>query len=723
MPSPATYVRLLLLSLTGIAASPAAVAAPAAEPPVLRADAAVPPRADQRSKQLVSPSGDRRVDEFYWLNERENPAVRTYLEAENTYADAVLAPVAALRDSLYRELRDRIQEDDSSVPFVQNGYRYSARFTAGQDYPVIIRERIAGDGGTQVVLDVNELARGHDYCALGSFEVSPDSRLVAYAVDLTGRGLFTRRIRDLETGRDLPDSFPTGDTFAWSHDSRTLLYDTKDAVTLRNDRIWRHTLGQPTSADVLVHHESDESQYAMLSTTRSGDYFVISSGYTQIVEVRVLETRRPEGAFRVIRPREPNFFYDVDHSGDQFFIRTNWNAPDFRLMTAPVSDPRPENWSEFLPAQPDVFLESVAAFAEHLVTVERRDGLSRLRITRLSDRTSHVLDTGEPTYSLVLDRNADFAASFVRYRFTSPRTPVTIVDYGLESRERTVRKVQPVRGGFTPDDYVTEFIWVTARDGEKVPVSLVFRRGTPRDGSAPCLLQGYGSYGLSYDASFDRDAISLLNRGFVIAIAHIRGGMERGFRWHDEGRMQRKMNTFNDFIDCAEFLIREGYTAPARLFITGRSAGGLLMGAVVNLRPDLFRGAIIGVPFVDVLTTMSDPNVPLTTSEYTEWGNPAKPDEYEYMKRYSPYDNLRAGRHPHLLVTTSFADSQVQYFEPAKYVARLRTLASADTIVLLRTNFAGSHGGSSGRFQPLEDQALEYAWMLALLGRTSDAAP
>jgi oligopeptidase B len=684
---------------------------------LLRPDAAPAPRAERRPKELVSVSGDRRTDDYYWLNERDNPAVRAYLEAENAYADAVLSPVATLRETLVREMRRRVQEEDASVPFVKNGYVYRSRYQAGQEYPALLRRRLGEGHAEEVVIDSNQLAAGHEYFALGDVEVSPDNRLAAYSIDTSGRGLFQLRIRDLSTGRDLADGFPIGDAFAWANDSRTLLYDTKDPVTLRNDRIWRHRIGTAKGDDVLMHHEHDETQFAMLSKSRSGAYFLIHSGYTQTVEARVLEADRPEGEFRVIRPREPDIFYDVDHAGDRFFIRTNWQARNFRVMAAPVSDPSFANWRDVRPHRDDTLIEGVSVFARHLVTSERRGGLSRVRVTHLSDGASRELETGEPTFALSLERNEDFETAFVRTAFSSPRTPWTIIDFDLNTGERTIRKVQPVLGGFDPSNYATEFRWVAARDGTPVPVSLVYRKDTPRDGSAPCLLTGYGSYGLSYSPQFDRDRLSLLDRGFVMGIAHIRGGMEFGFRWYDEGRLRNKMNTFTDFIDCAEDLVRSGYTTSDRLFIEGRSAGGLLMGAVVNLRPDLFTGAIIGVPFVDVLTTMSDPTLPLTTSEYSEWGNPAVPEDYATMKRYSPYDNLRAGRYPHLLVTTSLADSQVQYFEPAKYVARLRTLVAPETLVLFRTNMAGSHGGASGRFRRLEERAVEYAWMLALLGR------
>ncbi|MBL7825513.1 MAG: S9 family peptidase, partial [Saprospiraceae bacterium] len=661
-------------------------------------------------------SGDKRIDEYYWLNERDNPAVKSYLEAENRYADSVLAPVAGMREKLYAEMKARIKEDDSTVPYFKNGYWYVVRFETGKEYPIFTRKKGDLNAAEEILVNVNDLAAGKEYCQFGGLQISPNNQLMAYSVDYSGRNLFKVYFKDLASGKSLPESFDIGGSFGWANDNKTLIYDTKDKVTLRNDKIWRHVLGTPQKQDVLMYHETDETQYAYMGKSKSEQYFFINSAYTQTVEVRYLDANNPAGEFKVIRPREKDFYYDVEHWNDQFLIRTNWDAKNFRLMQAPVNDPRRENWKDVLPHRDDVLLDGFTVFKDFLVTAEHKGGLSQVHIVRWNDKADHYIDTGEPTYACFIDNNPEFDTKTLRYGFSSMKTPTTIIDYNMETRAKEVKKVAPVLGGYDPANYATEFVWATARDGVKVPVSLVYKKGLKRDGSAPCHLTGYGSYGSSYDPYFNRDKVSLLDRGFVVGIAHIRGGMEMGYKWYEDGKMMNKMNTFNDFIDCSEFLVKEKYTSSDRLFVEGRSAGGLLMGAVTNMRPDLFKGVITGVPFVDVLTTMSDPSIPLTTGEYTEWGNPAIQAEYEYMKKYSPYDNLKPGNYPNLLVLTSFADSQVQYFEPAKYVARLRDLKTDKNVLLFKTNMAGSHGGSSGRFKRLEERAMEYAWMMGLLG-------
>lgn len=691
--------------------------APAAvKPSVFKPDAFTPPHPEKKPKELVAVSGDKRTDDYYWLNERDNPAVKAYLEAENRYADSVLAPVAKLRDQLYNELKARIQEDDASVPFFKNGYWYVTRFEKGKEYPVFTRKKGDLNAPEELLVDVNALAAGQPYCQFGDFQISPDNNMMAYAVDYTGRNLFKVYFRDLATGKDLPESFDIAGSFGWANDNKTLLYDTKDAVTLRTDKIWRHVIGTPHQKDVMMYQETDDTQYAYLNKSKSEQYFFINSAYTQTVEVHYLDANNPAGEFKLVRPREAGFYYELEHWNDQFLIRTNWDAPNFRIMQAPVSDPRRENWKDVLPHRNDVLIDGFTVFKDHLVTAEHKGGLSQLHIIRWADKKDHYIEIGEPTYQCNLDNNPEFNTATLRYNYSSMKTPPTVVDYNMETRAKEVKKVAPVLGGFDANNYTTEFIWATARDGVKVPISLVYKKGLKRDGSAPCHLTGYGSYGFSYDPSFNRDKLSLLDRGFVVAIAHIRGGMEMGFQWYEDGHLMHKMNTFTDFIDCAEFLTKEKYTSSDRLFIEGRSAGGLLMGAVTNMRPDLFKGVIAGVPFVDVLTTMSDPSIPLTTGEYTEWGNPANKAEYDYMKQYSPYDNVKKGDYPNMLVLTSFADSQVQYFEPAKYVAKLRELKTDHNALLFKTNMAGSHGGASGRFKRLEERAMEYSWMMGLLG-------
>ncbi len=686
------------------------------QPSVFHPEQFTPPHPEKKLKELVAANGDKRSDEYYWLNERENPAVTAYLQAENQYMDSVLAPIAPLREKLFAELKARIQEDDASVPYFKNGYWYITRFEKGKEYPIYSRKKGDLNAPEEIMVDVNELAKGKPYCQLGDMTVSPDNRLLAYGVDYTGRNLFKLYFKDLTTNQLLPDEFDYAGSAVWANDNKTILYDTKDAVTLRNDKVWRHVMGTDHKQDVLMYFEKDDTQYVYLSKSKSEQYFFINCAYTQTVEVLYLSANDPTGKFQVVRPREKDFYYSLEHWNDKFLVRTNWDAPNFRLMETPVTAPQRENWKDVLPHRDAVLLDNFTVFKDYLVTEEHKGGLSQVHLIRWADKADHYIEVGEPTYACNLGTNPEFDTKNLRYVFTSLKTPYTTVDYDMDSRVKTVKKVAPVLGGFDANNYTTEFVLVTARDGVKVPVSIVYKKGLQRNGSAPCHLTGYGSYGFSYDPSFNRDKISLLDRGFVVAIAHIRGGMEMGYKWYEDGKMMHKMNTFNDFIDCADMLVKEKYTASDRLFAEGRSAGGLLMGAVSNLRPDLFKGIITGVPFVDVLTTMSDASIPLTTGEYSEWGNPNIAEQYAYMKTYSPYDNLKAGNYPNLLVLTSLSDSQVQYFEPAKYVARLRELKTDKNPLLFYTNMTGSHGGSSGRFERLKERALEYGWMLGLLG-------
>ena len=688
----------------------------AVQPSLFQPQAYTVPHPEKKPKELLSASGDKRIDEYYWLNERDNPAVAQYLEAENRYADSVLAPLAAFSERLFEELKARIKQDDNSVPYLKNGYWYYTRFETGKEYPLYCRKKGALEEGEEIMLDVNELAKGHAFCEVSGLSVSKDNRVLAYAVDYSGRYLFKAQFKDLNSGQLLPETFDVAGSLVWANDHKTLIYDTKDEHTLRTNKIWRHTLGTDHKQDVLMYEEKDETLYANLSKSKSERFVFVNMGYTQNMETRYLDADHPEGEFTVLKPREKDFYYYVEHWGDQFLIRTNWNAPNFRLMQTPVSKPAQANWTDVLPHRPDVLLDEMSVFKDYIVTLERRGGLKQLHVIRMADKQDHYIDIGEPTYETAFDANPEFDTKILRYHFSSLKTPNTVVDYELASREKTVKKVTPVLGGFDSNNYQTEFVWAKARDGAQVPISIVYKKGLKRDGSAPCYLIGYGSYGFSYDPGFNRDVVSLLDRGFVYAIAHIRGGMEMGFQWYENGRMQHKMNTFNDFIDCAAMLCEEKYTGADRLFASGRSAGGLLMGAVANMAPQQFKGIITGVPFVDVLTTMSDASIPLTTGEYTEWGNPAVKEQYDYMKQYSPYDNLRAQAYPNMLVLTSFSDSQVQYFEPAKYVARLRDMKTDKNLLLFRTNMTGSHGGSSGRFERLKERALEYSWMLGVLG-------
>ncbi|MCC6411429.1 MAG: S9 family peptidase [Saprospiraceae bacterium] len=678
-----------------------------------------PPQAAKHPHTLRATNGEERTDPYYWLNQRDNPEVRAYLEAENRYADSVLQPVAGLQTTLFEEMKSRIKQDDNSVPYFHKDYWYYTRYETGREYPIYCRKKDNLDAAETIMLDVNLVAEGHAYCAVTGLRVSPDNQYLAYAVDFSGRNLFKAQFKNLQTGMMLPDAFPAGDgDLEWFADNRHVAYTTRDEVTLRTDKVWRHLLGADAATDKLLYHESDEATYANLSKSKSQKFLFISCGYAQNVEWQFLDAGTPDGNFKIIKPRDKEVYYDVEHHNEHFIIRTNFKAVNFRIMRAPVNTPGQANWEAFLPDSANILLSSMEVFRDYLVLGERKGGLKQIRIIRWSDKQEHYLDFGEPTYDADVLSLPDYNTHTLRYLFSSLKTPPSTFDYAMDTQQKSLRKVMPVLGGFNAKNYQTEFILVKAHDGVMVPVSIVYKKGLQRDGQAPCYLQGYGSYGFSYDAAFNRNLLSLIDRGFVCGIAHIRGGMEMGFEWYNNGRLNHKMNSFTDFIDVSEALCHEKYTSPDRLFAGGRSAGGLLMGAIVNMRPDLFRGIIAGVPFVDVITTMSDPSIPLTTSEYTEWGNPEVPADYAYMKLYSPYDNVKKQAYPNILVLTSFADSQVQYFEPAKWVAKLRDVKTDDNLLLFKTNMSGSHGGASGRFEVLRERALEYAWMLGMVGKS-----
>jgi len=674
------------------------------------------PIASEKPKELTA-SGDTRIDPYYWLNERENPEVTAFLEAENKYADSVLAPVKQLKEDLFLELKSRIKEDDSTVPYLKKGYYYYTRFETGKEYPIFCRKKGSLESQEEVLLNVNHLAAGHPYILAGNIQVSPDDRYMAYIEDTTGRNLFTAYIKDLRTGQLLKDRFETAGGVEWINDSKTIIYETKDPVTLRTNKIWRHRLG--STQDELLFEEKDETAYCSIGKSKSDTYLFLNHGYTQNIEAHFMSADDPNGSFTLIKPREKDFYYSVEHFGDHFYIMTNKDgAKNFKIMQAPVKSFTVENWKDLIPHDEEVLIESFDIFKNFLVVQERQNGLNQILVRKWADSSSHFIDFGEPTYAAHFGANPEFDTDKLRYVFNSFKTPPSTIDYDMVNKSKEIKKVQAVLGGYDPNQYETELVWVEAKDKTRVPLSLIYRKGMKKDGTAACYLVGYGSYGSTYDPDFNSNWISLVDRGFVCGIAHIRGGMEMGFKWYEQGKMKNKMNTFTDFIDCAQWLVDQKYTSKDRLFATGRSAGGLLMGAVTNMRPDLFRGIITGVPFVDVLTTMSDPSIPLTTGEYTEWGNPAIKDQYEYMKQYSPYDNLKEGNYPNLYVSTSLNDSQVQYFEPAKYVAKLRKLKKDNNALLLVTNMTGSHGGSSGRFERLHERANEYAFMLGLMGIT-----
>jgi oligopeptidase B len=676
----------------------------------------VAPVAEKKPHELET-HGDVRIDDYYWLRDRENPEVLAYLEAENAYTEAMMAKSEGLRHELFEELKNRIQPDDSTVPALDNGYYYYRRYEEGQEYPVYCRRKGSIDAAEEVVLDVNQVADGHDFCSVRGVSVSPDSRLMAWAIDTVGRRKYTINITDLETGEALDDVIPevTGG-LAWANDNTTMFYAKQDPETLRSFQVYRHVLGTEPSQDVLIYEESDPTFSVGLWKTRSDRFIVVHSEQTMASEVRFLDADNPMGDLRLIAPRQRGVEYSVNHAGDRFIIRTNLDAENFRLMAAPVSNPGRSQWSDLIPGREDVFLQGVDVFADHMVVTERRDGLRHLRVIPWGGGEEYEIEFDDPAYVTWVDENPQFETGVLRYGYSSPNTPETIYDLDLETHERTMMKQETILGGFDSTNYTVERLMAPARDGVEVPISLVRLNDLELDGSNPMLLYGYGSYGYSMDPRFRPDVVSLLDRGFVFAIAHVRGGQEMGRWWYEDGKLLNKKNTFTDFIDCGRYLVDQGYTSPDRLFARGGSAGGLLMGAVSNMAPDLFAGIIANVPWVDVVTTMLDHDIPLTTAEFDEWGNPEDLEYYDYMLSYSPYDNVEAKDYPALLVTTALEDSQVQYFEPAKWVAKLRTMKTDDNPLLFTCEMsAAGHGGVSGRYKRYEETALEYAFMLEVL--------
>jgi len=673
--------------------------------------------------------GDRRVDDYGWLRQKESAEVIAYLNAENAYTDAFLKPTEEFQEKLYQEMLGRILQTDLSVPYRLRGYLYYTRTEEGKQYALHFRRRDAEGSPEELLLDLNQLAEGHSFLGLDAFEVSDDNQLLAYSIDTTGFRQYTLRVKDLRTGAARPGRFERVTSVAWASDNRTLFYTVEDEITKRSHRVYRHVLGTSGPA-TLLYEESDERFRLEVARARSGAFLLLTILSHTTSEVRFLPAGEPSSEFQLIAPREDSHEYYVDHhprssegaSGGVFYIRTNSGGRTFRLVTVPAADPRREFWSEVIPNRAEVMLGAAQAFQAHLVLFEREDGLPYLRIVDLPTRgsnalaASHRIEFTEPAYNASIGDNPEFAASHVRFQYESFVTPRSIFDYDARTRERTLRKQQPVLGGYDATQYVSERLHAIASDGTRVPLSLVYRRDTPRDGSAPLLLYGYGSYGISVPVNFSSNRLSLLDRGVIYAVAHIRGGGELGKPWHDAGRMKQKRNTFTDFIASAEHLIAQRYTAPKNLTIEGGSAGGLLMGAVTNMRPDLFRIVINHVPFVDVLNTMLDATLPLTVGEYEEWGNPQIDDDYFYMKNYCPYTNLERKAYPAMLLKTGLNDSQVMYWEPAKYVAKLRTLKTDSNALLLKTNMGAGHGGASGRYDYLREIALDYAFLLTQLG-------
>lgn len=675
----------------------------------------IPPIA-QSKPMILEKHGHTRTDPYYWLNDRENPDVIAYLTAENDYTEAVMGHQKEVEGNLFEEIKGRIKQTDLSVPYKLDDYFYYTRFEEGKEYPVFCRKKESLEADEQIMLDVNNLAEGHEYFAIGGMAISYEQNLLAYAFDTQGRRIYTIQCKNLDTGQLLPDSI-TGVTgnMAWANNNRTLFYSKQDPTTLRSYQICRHALGEDPSKDTLVYEEKDETFSTAVFKTKSKRYVMIASHQTVSSEYRYVEADHPEEAFQLFLPRARDHEYDVDHYQDSFYIRTNWKAKNFRLMKTPVENTGQDKWQEVIPHRDDVLLESFELFRDYLVVEERKQGLINIRVMPWIGDGDHYLDFGEPTYLAGVGENPDFNTQLLRFVYTSMTTPNSVFDYNMATKEKVLLKQEEVLGGFHREQYCTERVWATAKDGAQIPISLVYRKDFAIDGNNPLLLYGYGSYGACMDASFSSPRLSLLDRGFIFAIAHIRGGEELGRHWYEDGKLLHKKNTFTDFIACAEHLITQGYTSQEKLFAMGGSAGGLLIGTVVNMRPDLFKATVAQVPFVDVITTMLDPNIPLTTGEYDEWGDPNQKDYYEYIASYSPYDNVEAKAYPHLLVTTGLHDSQVQYWEPAKWVAKLRTMKTDQNRLLLKTNMEAGHGGASGRFRRFKELAFIYAFLLDLV--------
>jgi oligopeptidase B len=691
----------------------------------LSADLPPPPDAAKKPHQVKAPHGATRNDEYYWLRDdkRENKDMLAYLNAENAYVDKVMAPLKPLEDALYAEIVGRIKQDDDSVPYRERGWWYFSRFRAGQDYPVYVRARATADGSRsddeQVLLDVNVLAKDKGYYDIGAYEVSQDNRLLAYAEDDSGRRQYTVRFRNLDTGELYPDVIRgVSANLVWADDNKTLFYVENDPETLLTVRVKKHVLGTPTAQDALVYEEKDDSFYMGIGRTRDDRYICIEVDSTVSGETRCAPAADPK-VFTVLAPRERDVEYSADHHGGRWVIRTNAPgkdgkpAPNYKVVTAPSDSASRAQWTDWVPHRDDVFIEGIELFDGFAAIAERSEGLERIRL--LKQGGDEFVKADEPAYAMGLSVNSEADTPWLRYTYTSLTTPSTTYEVNTTTGERRLLKQQPVIG-YDPSKYVTERVWVTARDGAKIPVSLVYRKGFERDGSAAMLQYAYGSYGVSMDPNFSVVNVSLLDRGMVYALAHIRGGQEMGRKWYDDGKLFNKQNTFTDFIDVTDHLVREGYAATNRVAAFGGSAGGLLMGAISNMAPDRYRVILSQVPFVDVVTTMLDPTIPLTTNEYDEWGNPEKKPFYDYMLAYSPYDNLSKQAYPAMFVGTGLWDSQVQYWEPAKYVARLRDLNTSTQPVLFRTNMEAGHGGKSGRFRRYREQSEMFAFMLDQLG-------
>ena len=686
--------------------------------------------------ELIAPTAEKiadtltgnRIDNYYWmkLSDEQKNAVQkdeqtqkviNYLNAENDYLKAELRKTEGLQKKIYNEIIGRIKQTDESVPYKDNGYWYYTRYEEGQEYPIYCRKKGSLEAPEEILLNVNEMAKGHDYYSITGLSVSEDNTLLAYAEDSVSRRRYTVYVKDLRSGKLAETPVPNTEGYvAWANDNKTYFYTKKDSTTLRSRWIIRHKVGSAFTKDEIVSEEKDETFYTGIYKTKSKKFLIIGAGSTLTNHYQILDANSPDGKFKEFSPRERGLEYSIDHYSDKFYVVTNLDAQNFRLMETPDTKTAKANWKEKIAHRKDTLLQGIEIFKDYMVLSERAQANTLMRVIDQKTGKKHYLNFGEPAYTIYPSINLDFDTDLLRYGYTSLTTPNSTYDYNMKTQERKLLKQQEVIGGYNPDEYVTERQWATANDGTLIPMSIVYKKGMQKNGNNPTLIYGYGSYGASMDPTFSITRLSLLDRGFVYAIAHIRGGQEMGRQWYEDGKMFKKKNTFTDFINCTEFLIEEKITTPERLFASGGSAGGLLMGAVVNMRPDLFKGVIAKVPFVDVITTMEDESIPLTTGEFDEWGNPENPESYMYMLDYSPYDQVKPQNYPNMLVTTGFHDSQVQYWEPAKWVAKLRELKTDNNKLLLRTNMETGHGGTTGRFKVYEELAQEFAFIVDLAG-------
>jgi len=707
------YIFLILINLTTMVSGQK-----------MNAENINPPQAEKKAYP-ISIHNHTRIDNYYWLNQREDQKVIDYLTEENNYLDKVMTPLVDFKENLFEEMKGRIKEQDESVPYKDGDYYYYSKFVVGGEYPIICRKKNNLEGPEEILLDGNEMAKGLEYFNIGGFEISDNQQIMAFGIDTISRRNYTLKFKDLKTGKILNDQIELteGGNYAWASDNKTIFYIIRDQQTLLGNKVYRHVLGTDSSKDQLVYEEKDNQFYMGLYRMKSKKYIAIYSGQNGVsTEYQLLLASKPQSNFFTALPRSKGHEYYLDHFSDRFVIRTNLNgAYNYQLMEVNENDIKDlKKWKVKISHRPEVFLDGLEIFKTHLVLQERKEGLIHLRIINQKNGEDHYLNFGEPTYDAYLGTNLDFDTNILRFGYTSLTTPNSTFDYNMDDRTKALKKEQTVLGNFSKENYKAERFFVTARDGARIPVSLVYHKNTKIDGTAPCLQYAYGSYGASMDATFSSNRLSLLDRGFVFALCHIRGGQEMGRQWYEDGKMFKKKNTFNDFVDCSQFLLKNNYVNTKKLFAMGGSAGGLLMGAVLNQAPELYQGVVAAVPFVDVVTTMLDESIPLTTGEFEEWGNPKNKESYDYMLSYSPYDNVEKKAYPNILVTTGLHDSQVQYWEPAKWVAKLREFKTDKNLLLMHTNMTAGHGGASGRFSALKDTALIYTFLLDLTNKIKE---